>query len=307
MPAVLLHYVGLKPRQTSWFINHRGGQVDIYPDEWVRLDLPDHPEVQPALGAGVAVVEASAPPDVEVLDETTEANRRLLAGSLNRPLKRRRSAGCPDVYALSEADLLKAARRFLPWPGWGNDLPGHIVDARSDRRGARPSIGLPAVFDKNFAVIYRVAGLTARRRILDRKAAREHEMKSSWDSGVYETKAECQRLFERMRPLPNKRELVGGCLRAWGVWTRSQLPAPRTLLRYRAALGTDVAARRYIDTQILEVLKAPCQRLILGPASSVRIGAYVPNKAAAAASTDCGASFGPVVLDIKPPYDLVGI
>ena len=55
-----------------------------------------------------------------------------------------------------------------------------------------------------------------------------------------------------------------------------------------------------------DALVAQTQASISSQADT-RTGAQADkNKAAAAALMDCGASFGPVVLDVTPPYDLVG-
>src|SRR2546426_247579 len=105
-----LHYIGLKPGQSSWYW-HKGGrdaQVPVYPGDWVRLDLARHPEVMPAIQAGTAVFEASAPRDADILDETTNANRECNEyGKVfpSPPPKRQRGRGQPEVYTLTVEQL----------------------------------------------------------------------------------------------------------------------------------------------------------------------------------------------------------
>src|SRR5206468_5976366 len=173
MALTLLHFVGLNPGQTSWFWNSRGGQVDVYPGEWVCLDLSVHAEVQRVIDRGVAVIATEVPDETEVLDEQTDANRPQANSDAieSDSRKRSRSAGDPRVLAMTGAELDIVASRFRPWPGWKGCLPEKVVDARSDRRGSEPRVGLPSIFDRNFPVLYRLAELKARRAIEDHKRA----------------------------------------------------------------------------------------------------------------------------------------
>jgi len=215
---------------------------------------------------------------------------------------RQRSRGRPKVHEISVAQLLMVARCFRPWPGWQQDLDGFcsLSEALPYNRGARPSVNLPLVFDRNFVVLHRIAELIAGCQLEDKRKARESEMESSWDSGVYDSRIACREKFERLRPLPSREELVVEILREWAVWRRPGVPSPRTLRRYRATFGADIPVRAYADSQILEVLENPCQRIILGP-GTVQIGAYAPSRAAA--HTEVGPSIRCVVLDVTLAYD----
>lgn len=308
MPEVLLHYSGLAPGQSSWFKNRRGHHVALNPGEWVRVDLTRHPEVLPAIQAGTAIITTQTPPlDAEILDEGSSADRGANPYGKRFPEeipKRRRSRGRAEVRALNIDQLELAARRFCPWPSWQSDVESRFgfSEARSHDRGAQPSINLPLLFDRNFAVLHRIAELIAQRLIDAKRVARNREINAGWDSGEYETKAECRSAYERRYPLPTRRHLVGDVLQRWGIWKRASAPSSRTLRRYRTALGTDRPVRAYADEQILEVLRTPCQRIILGP-GEIQIGAYVPGRAAAPALTAVGPTLGCVVLDVTPPAD----
>jgi hypothetical protein len=307
VPESYLHYQGLKPGQQTWYFNARREFVPVYPGDWVRLDLSAHPEVKPAIQAGTAIVEESIPPDVDALDDTTNANRdcneygKIFSG---QPRRRQRSRGCPEVYGLTTEQLGVAVRCFLPWPGWQAELDSRstVSEARSHRRGARPNVSLPMPFDMNFPIIHRIAELIYRQWLVDVRQGLESRVDSHWDSGEYPSKTALRKSLKRRLKLPSKREAIGEILQLWGSWIPSQAPSSRTIRRYRAALGPDCAARTYADEQILEVLKSPCQRIILGP-GEIQVGAYVPGRAAAAALTTVGPTLGPVVLDIRPAYE----
>ena len=217
---------------------------------------------------------------------------------------RQRSRGRPKVHEISVAQLLMVARCFRPWPGWQQDLDGLYShsEAHPHDRGARPSVNLPLVFDRNFVVLHRLAELIARGRLEDKRKARESEMESSWESGVYDTRVACREKFERLRPLPSRWELVVEVLQEWAIWRSPGVPSPRTLRRYRATFGADIPVRAYADSQILDVLENPCQRIILGP-GTVQGGAYAPDRPAAPLHTELGPTIRCVVLDLAPAYD----
>jgi hypothetical protein len=157
-------------------------------------------------------------------------------------------------------------------------------------------------FDRNFAVLHRIAELITRKFIEDRKKAREDQIELSWNSGEYDSKAVVRKIYKRRMPLPSRREAVGELLQLWRIWDGPRAPSAKTLRRYRAALGADRPARSYLDDQVLEVVKSPRQRIILGP-GRLRIGPYVPERAASPALSDIGPTIGPVVLDITPSYE----
>ena len=309
MAESLLHYVGLQPGQSSWYW-HKGGrdsQVPVLPSEWVRLNLSRHPEVLPAIQAGTAVIEESAPPDTEILDETTKANREYnWYGKQfpNQPKKRQHSRGQSEVYTLTVEQLGVAVRCFTPWPGWEVELDRVCAfsENRPHLRGARPNVRLPMPFDNNFAVLHRIAVLITRKFIEDIKKAREGQIELSWESGQYDSKKVLRKIYKRRMPLPSRREALGELLQLWHVWEGQRAPSSKTLRRYRAALGADRPLRAYLDDQILEVIKSPRQRIILG-SNRLSIGTYAPGGAASPALLDVGPSFGPMVLDITPSYE----
>ncbi len=306
MSESLLHYIGLQPGQWSWYW-HKGGrdaQVPVYPGEWLRLDLSRHPEVLPAIQSGTAVIEVSAPANTEILDESVKPSRVCNWFGKQfptQPQRRQRSRSQPEVYTLTVERLGVAARCFVPWPGWEVELDRHSTfsEYRPHRRGARPKISLPMPFDGNFAVLHRIAELITRHFIEDFKKARESQIELSWDFGEYDSKKVLRKIYKRLMPLPSRREAVGELLRLWHVWEGPRAPSSKTLRRYRAALGADRPVRAYVDEQILDVVKSPRQRIILGP-SRLSIGTHVPGRAASPALFDVGPSFGPMVLDFTP-------
>ena len=300
MSEVFLRYGGLKPDQRSWYLNRRGAPVEIRPGEWVRLDSDKHPEVLPAIQVGTATVEQSAPADVEVLDENTYANREAnpYGKILPQPRPpRKRSPGSPQVLELSVDQLEEVARCFLPWPGWQEDLDrsGQSSEDRFHHRGSRPSVSLPIVFDANFVVLHRIAELIERRRLQERKTVRRNQIEAGWASGEYQSKSECRKYYERAHPLPPKNWVLVGLLRRWGIWSRSNVPSPKTLKRYRSMLGADCPVRAFVDEQILEVSRKKCQRIILS-ASALMVGSYVPGHAASPALTVLR-PVGPITID----------
>jgi hypothetical protein len=303
VPESYLHYRGLEPDQHSWYWNRRRESVSIHPGDWVRLDVDAHPEVRPAIQAGTAIIEAFAPQDVEILDDSSQATRD---GNTfpPRPPRRPRGRSQPEVYGLTIEQLGRAVRCFLPWPGWQAELDrfGVFSEARAHRRGARPSVTLPMPFDMSFPILHRVAELIYRCGLVELRQATERNIESSWASGVYDSKRMLRKIYKRRMSPPPKRESIGKILRVWNAWSATRGPAARTLRRSRAALGVITPIRTFADEQILEVLKNPCQRIFLGP-GEVSLGAYVPGRAAAAALTTIGPTLGPVVLDIRPPYD----
>ncbi len=173
MPEVLLHYSGLKPGQHSSFRNRRGGDVPVYPSEWVRLDLERHPEVMPSLNepsaevrrfnaglrrAGMdvddrpaAVICDAAPPGVDVLDENTDANRaRNAYGKILGQAPRATGAkrGRPKYRYLTEEERCVAERLLTPTPHWtrsGPDEPfrKELLPSASDWFEARRLNGSP--------------------------------------------------------------------------------------------------------------------------------------------------------------------
>ncbi len=299
MPEVFLRYGGLKPDQRSWYYNRRGRSVEIRPGDWVRLDLNRHPEVRPAIQAGTATIEHSAPPDLDILDESSCADREAnpYGKAFSRPSTRRqRSRGRPQVFELSQEQLEVVARRFLPWPGWQRDL-GDFSDFSEDRphsRGARPSVSLPPEFERNFVVLHRIAELISRGHLEECRAIREREIESGWASGEYLTKSQCRKYYQQARPLPRKNKLVVETLHRWGIWKRSNAPSSKTLKHYRAMLGADFPVRACVDEQILDASKEACQRIIEGPAI-FQVGPYVPDRAASPALTVIGHSVGWVI------------
>jgi hypothetical protein len=220
------------------------------------------------------------------------------------PARTRR--GQAKVHRISVAQLLMVARCFRPWPGWQQDLDGFCSpsEAPPHNRGARPSVSLPLIFDRNFVVLLRIAELIAGCQLEDKRKARETEMESSWESGVYDSRVKCREKFDRLRPLPSRGDLVVEILREWALWRRPGVPSSRTLRRYRGTFGAHIPVRAYADSQILEVLEKPCQRIILGP-GAVRFGANAPGPAAAPAHKAVGSTIRCVVLDISPAYDEV--
>lgn len=304
MSETLLHYGGLKTGDHSWYYNRRGASVEVRPGDWLRIDLSRHSEVLPAIQAGSATIERTAPPEADILDEDSCANREAnpYGKVFYRHVTRRsRSRGRPEIFRISIDQLDVAARCFLPWAGWQKDLAGlfTVTEDRPHDRGARSSVMLPIVFDKNFAVLHRIAELISRSRLRELRAARVRAIDSGWDSGVYVTKAECRMHYERTSRLPSRGQVVAEVLQQWGVWRRAGAPSSRTLRLYRTMLGATCQIRAYVDEQILTVLTKPCQRILLGE-GCLSVGPYAPNRGASPSLHNLGTT-GPIVLEISLP------
>jgi hypothetical protein len=158
------------------------------------------------------------------------------------------------------------------------------------------------LFVHNFVVVHRVAEWLARQFVLDYDVALERRAQQSMDSGVPDSIDEVREYLRKRHPLPTRRDAIGQILNIWGAWKGSRGPSSRALRLYRSALGSDVAVRAFADQQILEVLKEPSQRIIMGP-GMLELGPYVPNRAASPSLNALGRSYGPIVLQIKPSFE----
>ncbi len=220
---------------------------------------------------------------MDIPNEDSSANRNANPYGkvfVDRITRRQRSRGRLEVLSASSDQLEIAARCFLPWEGWQQHLANRftITEDRPNDRGARPSVALPMAFDKNFAVLHRIAELLARCTLKASKGVRDRAIESGWSSGVYATMAECGRLYERTYRLPSKGKIVTKVLQRWGIWKRATGPSSRTLRRYRDMLGPDCQARAFVDDEVLKALAKPCQKILLGEGRLSR-GAYVPQRA----------------------------
>lgn len=265
MAKHILHFGGLSAPRHTYFSNRNGGEVRIYPGNWVIIDDEKNPTWRSWIDRGMATIEERVPEGIEPLDESSQPQlpawfEELAEKPLDLPRgaltllgpvrKRSRREPGPSIASLSDRKIEQIRRTFMPC-----DLSGFdYVDARSDRRSGQRVADLAPPFEANFLYLLRLAWLKCRRSVEReiRKNEKDWERYNEQMVGFVERE-------EAPRELPGQLRAriefaTAATLVKWGVLRKPKLPNRVTIHRQLVLARLD---RESIDAQILRIAKDP--------------------------------------------------